>query len=361
MGTKDRQAQLTRREFLRGGAAVVAVLGSSSSLLVACGDKPATSSNTRSTTAITYVTPQKFLLSFAPVLVASAGGFFEEQGLDVDVQGGSGSATSIQQVLGSQALLSRTGGIDLMQSVANEGAPLISVATIAQASPFWVMSPASSSIESIEELKGKTVGLVSLGGGTEGILNAMLRASNIDPSSVERRAVGDSSGAWELMQRGRLAAYIASTSTLVALRHAGKDVVAWNTDKVAPMPGQVYVTTREHADSDADAIVAFLRGVRQAIDLILSEGGPKKAVEMLQQSPFDSAALDNPRQAAEDIEANSKLWTAEGRNNILRNVPELWKRGYELLTTTDTIDGATPVTDMYTNALVDRALPGEST
>ena len=96
---------------------------------------------------MTYVAPFSFIMAFADVLHAEAGGFFEREGLKVTIEQARGSAMAVQQVIGGNALLSRTGGVDHIKAVAGQNAPLVSVGTIAQASPFFVIRglPLSSS------------------------------------------------------------------------------------------------------------------------------------------------------------------------------------------------------------------------
>ncbi|MBI3515417.1 MAG: ABC transporter substrate-binding protein, partial [Proteobacteria bacterium] len=97
---------------------------------------------------MTFVTPFGYLVAFAPDLIGKAGGYFEREGLDVTIAGGRGSAQSVQQVLSGQALMSRTGGADIMKAIANEAAPVVVVATINQGSPFFVISKRAAPVRS---------------------------------------------------------------------------------------------------------------------------------------------------------------------------------------------------------------------
>src|SRR5262249_56710312 len=118
-----RGAMIARRRVLAGTAALGAV-----------GVLPVRAQTPRK---MTFVTPFGYLVAFAPDLVGKAGGYFEREGLDVTIQGGRGSAQSVQQVLSGQALMSRTGGADIMKAIGNEGAPIGGVATINQGPPFF--------------------------------------------------------------------------------------------------------------------------------------------------------------------------------------------------------------------------------
>ncbi len=45
----------------------------------------------------------------------------------------------------------------------------------------------------------------------------------------------------------------------VVLRLQNEPIVAWSTDRYAPMPSQCYITTREIAERQPEMVVRFLR------------------------------------------------------------------------------------------------------
>ncbi len=65
------------------------------------------------------------------MLYADTGGFFAKQGLDVEIQGGRGSAMAVQQVIAANVLLSRTGGTDHIKAYAKDPS-LVAIAEIFQ-------------------------------------------------------------------------------------------------------------------------------------------------------------------------------------------------------------------------------------
>ncbi|MFX8000760.1 ABC transporter substrate-binding protein, partial [Acinetobacter baumannii] len=69
--------------------------------------------------------------------------------------------------------------------------------------------------------------------------------------------------------QGRIAGYLASTSTVLALKAAGTPIVAWNTDQFAKIPGQVLVTTREMVEKRPETCQKFLNAVNMAVTELL--------------------------------------------------------------------------------------------
>ena len=162
------------------------------------------------TTRMRYVTPFNFSLSYSAVFYAKAGGYFDTEGLDVDIQNGSGAATAAQLVIATQADVARTGGANYITARVDAGAPLVSIGTIAQVSPFFLVSPADAPLKIAADLRGKTIGVASLGGSMEGTLNLMLRASGVAAADVERVKVADVPASYGLIEGRRISGFLAS-------------------------------------------------------------------------------------------------------------------------------------------------------
>lgn len=335
-------------------AGAIAVLAAGSLLLAACGgESTETGEGDEEASEITFVTPFGYLVGFAPVLVPQASGSFNENGLEVTIQGGQGSSQAVQQVVSGQALLSRTGGIDLMKAVANESADIVAVATIAHQSPFNVISSPDAPIETPEDMEGKTIGVVSPNGATENILDVMLSEAGIDPSSVKREVVGNAPGAYSLVQNGKVDAFIATVSTIVSLEQAGEQVVAWNTDEVAPIPGQVYIAKKSSLDENADEIVAFLKTVDETIRSITEEpDGFEKAYEQLTQ--FEIAGIENREESVAALEEEAKLWPSKDGEQLV-NDSDAWQTGADLMAKAGLIPEV-DASEFYTNEYVEEAL-----
>jgi ABC-type nitrate/sulfonate/bicarbonate transport system substrate-binding protein len=330
---------LRRRDVLAGGTAL---LGIRPRLAAAQGARK-----------MTFVTPFGYQVAFAPDLVGKAGGFFEREGLDVTVQGGRAATQSVQSVLSGQALMSRTGATEIMKAIANEGAPVVVVATINQGSPFFVISKKTDPVRGPKDMHGKVIGVVSKGGGTENLLDAMLAETGIEPSTIKREAVGDSAGAFGLIEAGRIDAFIGAIGTLIALQGANAPIEHFRLDDFSPVPGQAYIATRDAVAKESDTIVRYLRGVKQAIDAMLADEPMDRTLDLL--ANFEIASLKDRAIAKADLKANKALWLSAGRTEILRNVPQRWQRGRDLLARIGAVKPG-PATELYTNALVDRAL-----
>lgn len=94
----------------------------------------------------------------APFFIGKAKGFYEAEGIDLDIQEGRGSAVSIQAVAANSATF---GYVDVptMIKAATKGAPVKAVGVALQVSPMSVMGLAEKNIKTPKDIVGKTVAM----------------------------------------------------------------------------------------------------------------------------------------------------------------------------------------------------------
>src|SRR3954467_11089432 len=92
----------------------------------------------------------------APFYLGKERGYFEQAGIDLDIQEGRGSGVSVQAVAANTATF---GYVDVptMIKAAAKGAPVQAVGVALQTSPMSVMGFSEKNIRKPEDIKGKTV------------------------------------------------------------------------------------------------------------------------------------------------------------------------------------------------------------
>lgn len=309
----------------------------------------------RAATALTIFTPFGFGPDYIEVMNAKSAGYYAREGLDATVRGAQGTAQVMQQLITGEAQIIRGAPIDQMRLVQKQNLPLVSVATLHQASHFELVSSKERPINDATDLKGKTIGVVSVSGTTSIFLDAMLFKAGLKPEDVKRETTGNGPGAFELVKQGRIDGFIASHAAYVPLELAGEEIVRFSTDKYAPMPAQIYMTTRDYAEKNPEVIEGFLRAIKSSVEEVLSQ-----PVAPL----FERASKDFEIQGTRNMEAVEgmiKRWPslvdAQGRENRLRNVRSLWQAGVDSLVEVNFLDKTEPDI-FFTNEYVDKALKG---
>ena len=94
----------------------------------------------------------------APFFLGKDRGYYEAEGIDLDIQEGRGSAVSIQAVAANSATF---GYVDVptMIKAATKGAPVKAVGVALQLSPMSVMGLAEKNIKTPKDIVGKTVAM----------------------------------------------------------------------------------------------------------------------------------------------------------------------------------------------------------
>ncbi|HEY8578429.1 MAG TPA: ABC transporter substrate-binding protein [Beijerinckiaceae bacterium] len=300
-----------------------------------------------------FVTPFNFSLSYSTIFYAKAAGFFEKEGLDVEVLNGKGAATAAQLVIAGQAEVARTGGANYITVRVDSGAPLISIATIAQVSPFFMVSAPDRPIRSAQDMKGKTIGVASLGGSMEGTLNLMLRGGGVEGSTVERVRVADVPASFGLIEAKRIDGFMASVSSVVKILAAVPKAHTVGIDD--GLPGQVYVASPDALQKNEDLYVRFLRAAHRSASAILDAKELEPIIKAI-GGAFEVPGLDDMPTAIADLTQNSRTWAAKGRENLLRNVPEQWADAVKVMRETGMIKKDADPATLYTNALRDKAV-----
>jgi NitT/TauT family transport system substrate-binding protein len=126
---------------------------------------------------------------FIPLYVAQELGFFEQEGLDVDIRYTRGATVAMQLIAAGQAdigffvydtlIVGYDKGIRGTYFYQYYNKPI-----------FFIGYPADSNIHGAKDLAGKRIGVANLGSAGVPIAKSILRSSGIDPSSVTFVPVG---------------------------------------------------------------------------------------------------------------------------------------------------------------------------
>jgi NitT/TauT family transport system substrate-binding protein len=92
----------------------------------------------------------------APFFLGKARGYYDQEGIDLDIQEGRGSGVTVQAVAAGSANFGYA-DVPTMIKAASKGAPVTAVGVALQTSPMSVMGFTDRNIRKPEDIKGKTV------------------------------------------------------------------------------------------------------------------------------------------------------------------------------------------------------------
>ncbi|GAA3661852.1 ABC transporter substrate-binding protein [Microbacterium marinilacus] len=336
---RDRRARL--RAVVGTGLAAAALA------LSACADGGGAASSggdpgSGDPVALTYVS---FLplesLTFAPEMMADAGGFFEKHGLDVTLEPVNGTPVAIQSVLGGAAQVTRLSTVDSMPPMV-DGQPITAVGTMMHNSILQVVSHESNPIESAADLEGTTLGMGSVGGTSEKMLDLALADAGVDPESVDRQVVGVGPATFDLVRAGQLDGYIVSLDTAEAIAAANDDAVTSPAGLDGTPDVQTYVATPEYLEQSPETVKAFLAAIKEAVQFMIDDEDLDETLEIL-RSKYSFANLQDDAIAKAALETlRTTAWIGDGSTPLLQNSMDEWTGSYEILNGAGMVDDGDP-------------------
>lgn len=355
-GFDSGETVLSRRSLLRGAAATAGV-AAGGVLLNACGgSEPSAQSTAGSSGGTDQVTFLAILpmtsMTFTPEYIAQAAGFFEEQNLKVNFETTRGSAPAIQTILADKALITRVGDNETMVAAGERGAPALNVGTIQRKAPMRLASSTQHPLRKPEDLRGTKIGLPSAGGTSEVTLDLVLSQAGIPKDSVSRQVVGGfSASSFSLVQSGRLDGYVVSLDIFSELQQQRDDVAVLDPSEFITAGSQIYMTSKSSAESNPDVLRRYLKATRAAVEFVVDdrEKDFDETLQHLESSSWDLSAMENKDVARESLRYYVESWLLEGRENLLKTVPQKWKAAYQEMVQAGMVpDGENPQ-EWFTN------------
>jgi NitT/TauT family transport system substrate-binding protein len=202
-------------------------------------------------------------VSIWPAIVAKDKGFFEEEGVRLDMITAGSSARSLQQVAAGVAHVGSSSMVDTVRAIEKGAEVKVFINSLAVGTHSLV---AAKSIRSIQELKGKRV----MTGGQGDITNlwwqAMARHFGLDPNKdVELLFSGSTANRMSALFAGGIEATVLSTpQSFKAIEEGWTDL-----GPVAPYLGEfpmmIWHVNNEWAKGNEKLLVAFVRAHNKAV------------------------------------------------------------------------------------------------
>ena len=210
--------------------------------------------------------------SIMTVNVGYDAGLFKKHGLELRIQDFTGGASRIVQALTENSIDIAIGAGTQMSFVA-KGAPMIAVCESTTTLPYFSIGvPWDSPIRTVDELKGKKIGVSNPGTLTDWVAMELARKKGWGPDGVTRVAVGGGIAASTAAFRThQIDAYVGGTASFLveAERHVGRFLVPVSdfVDNIAS--GTLYASNRL-IETNPDALRSFLAAWIESTKFVLA-------------------------------------------------------------------------------------------
>ncbi|MEY2534153.1 MAG: NitT/TauT family transport system substrate-binding protein [bacterium] len=233
------------------------------------------------TKEVTMLLPFRESIAFIGLVVAQDR-FYKQLGLDVKTPATDGDSFVSQQLVAGREKFGLTGAPEVM--IANtKDQDLVSVANVNR-NIFTMVAPDGAGVASVQDLRGKSLGVTDLGGGEIPLVKGVLKDAGLkENDDLKLVVVGEGGPAVaSALKNGRIDAFAGAINDVAAIQASG--AVAKLTpilpEKFNDLPSNVIVakaSTLQNAE-DRDTAIKLAKGWRMGTEFAVQD--PKAALEI---------------------------------------------------------------------------------
>jgi ABC-type nitrate/sulfonate/bicarbonate transport system substrate-binding protein len=248
-------------------------------------------------------------LGYGPLWVASKQGFFDRQGLDVDLVVIRASDVGIQALAGGSLEIAGSAA-DAPIAAVEKGLDLVLIGGIINGLTQSVM--AAKKFKTYADLRGATFGAISLTSGVTFALRHVLKAKGLDyPRDYKLLVIGGSPQTYAALTTGQIDAAALSLPLNYAAEESGFNEIGRFIDVIPNYQLAAFSVKRSWADKNRPVVVRFMRSMIQTYRWIYQN--KESAVDFLAQEM--KLKRDHARRGWE-FYTGSRMWHPNGDLNV---------------------------------------------
>jgi ABC-type nitrate/sulfonate/bicarbonate transport system substrate-binding protein len=248
-------------------------------------------------------------LGYGPLWVASKRGFFDRQGLDVDLVVIRASDVGIQALAGGSLEIAGSAA-DAPIAAVEKGLDLVLIGGIINGLTQSVM--AAKKFKTYADLRGATFGAISLTSGVTFALRHVLKAKGLDyPRDYKLLVIGGSPQTYAALTTGQIDAAALSLPLNYAAEESGFNEIGRFIDVIPNYQLAALSVKRSWADKNRPVVVRFMRSMVQTYRWIYQN--KESAVDFLAQEM--KLKRDHARRGWE-FYTGSRMWHPNGDLNV---------------------------------------------
>ena len=273
-------------------------------------------------------------------------GYYEEEGLDVQIRFPSNANDALSMVAAGKAEIGMYYQQDLIQAVANQKAPIRSVGAIVQSPLNIILSLKDKNITSPKDMVGKTIGY----GGTvlsESLVKCMMESVGADASDVKMVDVG-----FDLMSSMTTGNVDATIGCLVNHEVQQMEEEGFELNYF-PVSGygipnyyeEVFLTNNKLLEEEPEVVAGFLRASKKGFDDFKADPDGCLAILMNNQNEANFPLT----QSVEEQSCKTLLPLMETADaEFLSQTEECWQENIDWMLENGLIDQSVDVADVMT-------------
>ncbi len=280
-------------------------------------------------------------IQFAPFYVAQSKGYYRDAGLNVTFHHGIVTDIISSLVAGHDTFVFATGDEELVARSKNLN--VVDVSTIYQKYPVSIIVPANSSIHTLADLKGHTIGSPGPYGATYIGLLALLYNAHLSLSDVHIESIGFTQVA-ALMNHQVDAVVGYSNNEPLQLAKNGFPVRTFNVSDYQPLVSNGLITMANTLQSQPKMVRSFVQATLKGLRAVIAN--PSEAVQISQ----GYVPGLNVTTAMTVLNATIPIW--QGNGQLGYNNSAAWQSMTQFLVAQKIIPPVQNLSQAYTNQAV---------
>lgn len=208
-------------------------------------------------TEVRMINPLPRSTNFFPLVVGEALGYFEEEGVKVDLLPSDTSIPYVAFLQNGQADLAMLDPFETINAL-DAGAEINTVFEVMQNAPEGIGVPAGSSVQSMADLVGTTVGLVS--DRDRAFLQAAMAAEGVSIDDVKTVVLGEAGPTLAAAMRdGNVSAIAGAAPDWIVLIANGIDTRLITPQSLLASPANTFSMAVSEIEAKREAVTGFLR------------------------------------------------------------------------------------------------------
>lgn len=213
-------------------------------------------------TPITFALTNQRAIQYAEFYAADLLGFFEEEGLDVEIVIVSGSSATVQQIAAGNVEAGNPSGPAIAQAFA-QGNCVKQLFTISYKNVFGLASPEATGITTLEGLDGGVIGVSEAAGGEIPLVRAIMASVGlVEGEDFQILPIGEGGPVtFQALESGDAQAYSSSIFDVASVEAAGLPLVQLMPEEFQYFQGTSPVVTCDYFEANQDLLAGMGRAI----------------------------------------------------------------------------------------------------